>query len=142
MQPGTPPPADDPYGQGQHGQQPSDPPYPGASPTPGPGQPYPSAPPPSQGYGAPPQPSSQQNNTLGLLGMIFGIVGIPAAFCAILGLLLGATGIVLGSMGLKRVSEGRADNRGMALAGVICGAIAVVLAIISGAIGAISVSNS
>jgi hypothetical protein len=159
MQPGNPPdndpygppPSQDPtaeqYGQPQqpYGQQPPQQPYgqpppqqpygqptqPGGYGTPVPG--YPAAP--GSPYGTPPP---QQNNTIGLLAMIFGIVGIPAACCAFLGFLLGAAGIVLGVLGMKRVSEGTASNRGMALAGVICGAVAVVLSIVSGAIGFIS----
>lgn len=149
MHPGTPPPADNPYdqGQGQFG-QPQQPPYPpGASP--GAGQPYPPPPPPGQGYAAPPgygtppgyggPPQSQPNNVLGLLGMIFGIVGIPLSLCCgLFGLPFPVAAIVLGALGMRRVSEGRATNRGMALAGVICGAIGVVLAIISVALGAAS----
>ena len=132
-------PPQQPYGQPPqqaYGQPPPQPPYaqptqPGGYGAPAPG--YPAAP--GSPYGA---PAPEQNNTLGLLGMIFGIVGIPAACCAFLGFLLGAAGIVLGVLGMKRVSEGKASNRGMALAGVICGAVAVVLSIISGAIGFIS----
>jgi hypothetical protein len=97
-------------------------------------QPYPAAPQyPGGGYGAPqqpPVPGQQQNNTLGLLAMIFGIAGIPLAICiALLGILLGGAAVVLGILGMRRVAEGRASNRGMALAGVICGAIAGVLGI-------------
>jgi hypothetical protein len=145
MQPGSPPPADDPYGQGQHG-QPSQPPYPGATPTPGAGQPYPAAPPPAGGYGTPPgygAPPSQPNNTLGLLGMIFGIIGIPLGFlCGLFGILFPIAGIVLGAMGMKWASEGRATNRGMALTGVICGVIGVVIVIIVVAAGAARLAST
>lgn len=66
--------------------------------------------------------------------MILGIVAIPAACCAILGLLLGGAGIVLGLIGMRRVSEGRASNRGMAITGVICGAVAILLSIVAAVI--------
>jgi hypothetical protein len=135
MQPGNPPPADDPYGQ-----QSNQPPYPGSNPPPGSGQPYPSAPPPGSGYGG--APPSEQNNTLGLLGMIFGIAGIVFAFlCGLFGLPVPIAGIVLGALGMKRVSEGRATNRGMALTGVITGAIGVVIAIVAVIIGAAMLST-
>jgi hypothetical protein len=130
QQPYAQPPPQQPYGQAPPQQPYGQPTEPAGYGTPAPG--YPAAP---GAYGTPPP---QQNNTIGLLGMIFGIVGIPAACCAFLGFLLGAAGIVLGVLGMKRVSEGTASNRGMALAGVICGAVAVVLSIISGAIGFVS----
>ena len=141
MQPGTPPPADDPYGQR------SPPQYPGVTPTPGTGQPYQPAPPPTGGYYAPPgygaPPPAQPNNTLGLLGMIFGIAGIPlAAFCGLFSLPVGAAGLVLGILGMRRASEGRATNRGMALAGVICGAVSIVVMIISIIVGAAIIASS
>jgi hypothetical protein len=75
--------------------------------------------------------------------MIFGIVGIPlGAFCGIFGLPFAVAGLVLGVLGLKRASEGRATNRGMALAGVICGAAGVVITIISIIVGAAIVASS
>ena len=88
---------------------------------------------PPAGYGAPgyPQPGygqPQQQNTLGLLSMIFGIVSIPLACCYI-GLLLGAAAIVLGYLGQQKVKEGVANNGGMALAGIITGAVGVVIEI-------------
>jgi hypothetical protein len=67
-----------------------------------------------------------QNNTLGLLGMIFGIVGIVLAICYV-GVAPGVAGIVLGLLGLKKASEGQASNRGQAIAGIVCGAAAVVI---------------
>jgi hypothetical protein len=81
------------------------------------------------GYGAPMGAPPQQNNTLGLVGMILGIISIPAACCAIFGFFLGAAGLVLGILGMKKASTGEAGNRGQALTGVICGAIGIVLSI-------------
>jgi hypothetical protein len=92
------------------------------------------------GYGPPGVPP-QPNNTLGLVGMILGIVSIPVACCAIVGLLTGGAGVVLGSMGLRKVAAGQATNRGQALAAVICGAVGLVLSIISGAYGAVNFAD-
>jgi hypothetical protein len=171
MQPGYPPPGEDPYGQQQpyqdpysqpqYGQQqPQQPQYgqpqygdPNAQPpayqdpyaapgAPTSGSPYPTSPPgypaspagyPAQpaygtpGYGAPPA----QNNTLGLVGMILGILSIPFALCyPLLGILLGIGGGVTGGLGFKKANEGQASNRGMALAGLICGAVGIVVGIV------------
>jgi hypothetical protein len=129
VQPGTPPtihtagarvsPAS-PYPSSSPGGSTSSPQYPAApSPTQGPGTPL--------GYGRP--PPSKQNNNLGLLGMIFGIAGLLlSALGGLFALPFPAAGIVLGVLGLRRVAAGRATNHGMAWTGIICGSLAVVLA--------------
>jgi hypothetical protein len=113
----------------------SPPPYPG-SPPPYPGSPqaYPGSPQayqyPVAGYGAPPPQATGQNNTLGILALIFGILAIPSGICcSLLALLPGGAGVVLGMLGMRKANEGQASNRGMALTGVICGGIGAVLGI-------------
>jgi hypothetical protein len=109
-----------PYGQPTSGQ-----PY--GQPTPG--QPYPAAPAyPTPGYGVP-APTGQQN-TQGLLAMIFGIIAIPLAICCpLLGIGSGIAALILGFLGKKKAEQGLASNRGMAMAGLICGGIGTVLSI-------------
>lgn len=103
------------------------------TPPPGPDQPFGAPPPgPPPPYPAVPPPGQSPQNTIGLLGMIFGIVGLVLALCcAYAGAATGITGVVLGILGMRKVTEGTATNRGMALAGIICGAIATVLAVIN-----------
>jgi hypothetical protein len=93
---------------------------------------YPAAPQyPVAGYGAPPPPAQGNSNVLGLLGMIFGIVAIPMAVCCgLFSLIFSLPAGILGFLGIKKASEGQATNRGMALAGVICAGVSLVLAII------------
>lgn len=114
------------YGQPQYqdAQQPYQDPY-GQQPMPG--QPYGAAP----GYpGAGYAPAGQgQNNTLGLISMIVGIISIPAACCAILGIVAGIAAIVLGIIGRGKVSRGEASNSGQVMAGLICGGIGLLLAV-------------
>lgn len=122
------------YGQPepQYGQQPTS------------GQPYPDPYAQQQPYGAAPgypaagYPTGQgQNNTLGLIGMIAGIVSIVFALCCTpLGILAGIAGVVLGVLGQKKVQSGEASNPGQAKAGLICGGIGIVLCIISAVAGA------
>src|SRR3954453_1975211 len=114
MQPGP----EDPYNQ----QQPPGPP--GSYPPP---PPY-GAPPP--GYGGQPGGPGPNNNTQGLVGMILGIASIPLLCCLYLGLPVGIAAVVLSYLGLNKVKAGVATNRGQALAGLICGAVAIVLGII------------
>jgi hypothetical protein len=118
----------DPYAQPQ--QPVSGNPYPtSGNPYPTSGNPYPPAP----GYGAQPgygypAPQGGQNNTLALIGMILGIASIPTACCYI-GLLLGGAGIVLGVLGQKKANELGGAGKGQALAGIVCGAVGVVVEI-------------
>jgi hypothetical protein len=68
---------------------------------------------------------------VGLLAMIFGILGIVFGVCCWpIGAALAAAGIVLGALGMRKANEGLADNRGMSLAGVICGSVGAGLSLI------------
>ncbi|RZU52057.1 uncharacterized protein DUF4190 [Krasilnikovia cinnamomea] len=114
MQPGQ-----DPYQQDPYHQQP--PPPPGSYP-----------PPPDQGW-YPPQyyaPAAPQN-TQGLVGMILGIVALVLLpCCSFLGLPFAIAAVVLGYLGLNRVTTGRATNRGQAWAALICGGAALALSLL------------
>jgi Na+/proline symporter len=82
--------------------------------------------PPDQG-----QPAGQQpSNGLGLTSMILGIAAIPLVCCFGIGFLPGVIAVVLGFLGKKKADSGEATNRGQAMAGLICGAIAVVLTLL------------
>jgi hypothetical protein len=52
--------------------------------------------------------------------MILGIVGIPMTCCAYLAIVPGILGLIFGALGLK------SSKRGMAIAGIVLGAIAVI----------------
>ncbi|RKN44464.1 DUF4190 domain-containing protein [Micromonospora endolithica] len=129
QQPYQDPYAAQPYGQQPYGQQPYQDPY--AAQSYG-QQPYPQQPYqdpyggtpmyPNAGY---PSPAGQQN-TLGLVAMILGIASIPLACCH-LGIPLGIAALVTGWLGKQKADRGLAANNGQALAGLICGGIAVVL---------------
>lgn len=93
---------------------------------------------PGGGYWVPPPPRLHggENNTFGLLAMIFGILAIPLALCQFpmgfgfpLAAAFGVAGVVLGILGIRRADRGLANNRGMAIAGVVCGTIGPVLQI-------------
>ncbi|HEV2811321.1 MAG TPA: DUF4190 domain-containing protein [Acidimicrobiales bacterium] len=81
------------------------------------------------GYGgsAPAQPS----NGIGIAAMVVGIVALPLALLFFpLGLVLGIVAIVLGIVGIRKVNRREATNKGMAIAGVATGAVALVIAIL------------
>jgi hypothetical protein len=60
---------------------------------------------------------------MGTTAMVLGIIAV-AGFCMYgLGVILGILALIFGIIGLKKVGRGEATNRGMALAGVVLGAI-------------------
>lgn len=123
MQPTNP---DEPQGQPPYGQQPpGQPPY-GAGPG-QPGGPASGQPPGATPHGGSPE---QPSNGMGLTALILGIIAIPLVCCAYLGIPLGIVAVVLGWLGKGKAERGEATNRGQALAGLICGAIAVILGIL------------
>ena len=120
---GQPPTSGQPYGHPapgqQYGQQPYQDPY-GQ-------QAYPPPMYPNAGFAA--KGPGQQQNTLGLVSMIIGIASIPMV-CCYLGIPLGIGALVTGWLGKQKAAQGQADNNGQAIAGLICGAIGVVLGLL------------
>ncbi|MFD9393908.1 DUF4190 domain-containing protein [Streptomyces sp. NPDC060000] len=123
----VPPPPIAPHGPGQvpYG-------YPGAYPGgyPG-GYGYPS--PPHYGGGAPGPygwpGGAADSNGMGVAGMVLGIAS-SVFFCLWpLAVILGILGVTFGSVGRGKARRGEASNPGQALAGIICGAVGIVLAI-------------
>jgi hypothetical protein len=113
-------------GQTAYGQPASAPPYqdPYAPQPPMPGQPYG----PAAGY---PAAGPQTQNSLGMTALITGIVSIPLAFCcSVLSLLAGLVAVVLGFLGHGKAKRGEASNGGVAMAGLICGAIGILLSVV------------
>ncbi|MFD4524181.1 DUF4190 domain-containing protein [Streptomyces sp. NPDC058470] len=105
--PGQPPPYS--YGYPSHPPQPY---YPGAS-----------------GYGGWPAMPMAPSNGMGTAALILGIAS-AALFCVWpLTFVMGILGVVFGAIGRRKAARGEATNPGQALAGIICGAVGIVLAI-------------
>ncbi|MGW0410915.1 DUF4190 domain-containing protein [Streptomyces collinus] len=100
--------------------------YPAPQPHPGYGGPGIPAYPAAAGYGWPgmqPQP----NNGMGTAALVLGILSV-VGFCAWpLAIVMAILAVVLGSLGRAKARRGEADNPGVALAGIICGAASIVL---------------
>lgn len=126
--PPPPPPPDpaqqQPYPQQGYPQQQGYPPpqgYPYGYGTPG------GYPPPQGGYGYggyPPQ--SQPKNGLGLASLIVAIISLLTVFG---GLVLGIVAVILGVIGRGRAKRGEATNGGVALAGIVLGALSILVSI-------------
>lgn len=79
------------------------------------------------GYGAPARPV---RNGVGIAALIFGILAILTSITVVGGVLLGIVAIVLGFIGRSRFKKREATNGGVALAGIITGALGLVLSIV------------
>ncbi|WP_327318174.1 DUF4190 domain-containing protein [Streptomyces sp. NBC_01235] len=96
------------------------------------------------GYGYPPPPhygggaagpygwaghGAGDSNGMGVAGLVLGIIS-AVVFCLWpLAIVLGILGVVFGAIGRGKARRGEASNPGQALAGIICGAAGIVLAI-------------
>ena len=105
------------------------------APQPGYGTPPPGAqpgfPPPSYGspqFGMPPPPAGNRNG-FGVAALVLGILSLVTWFLFVGGL-FGVIAVVLGVIGRGRAKRGEANNGGMALAGLITGAVGVLLTIL------------
>jgi hypothetical protein len=115
-------------------------PYPGYSPYPG--QPYPGAPgqpgpagPPGQGYPYPPPqyltqyPQPATGNGKATAGLVLGILSIVLFWTTIFDAIPVILGVIFGFLGLNEAKRtGR--SRGMAIAGIVCGFVGAVFAIV------------
>jgi hypothetical protein len=89
-------------------------------------------------YGSAPAPPIR--NGLGIAALVLGILGFLTSFVAV-GAVLGLVAIGLGVAGLRRVRRREATNRGMAIAGIVLGALATLLGILV-AVGVASLFNN
>ena len=73
-------------------------------------------------------------NGLGVAGMVCGIIGLVFGFIPLFGIFfavpLGILGVVFGAVGLRRAKRGEANNRGVAIAGLVTGILALVIGFI------------
>lgn len=100
---------------------------------------------PEQPYGAPPsgypEPSPQagqppyyaapsQSNGVAVAALIVGILSLPAVATIVLGPLLGIVAIVLGVIGVARAGQLGGVGRGMAIGGIVTGALAILATVV------------
>jgi hypothetical protein len=78
----------------------------------------------SSPYGAPAPGSAQRDNPKALWSLILGIVSLPVTSLCGLGLLLGIPAVVLGWQ-----AKDQPTGRGMAISGLVLGALSVVLGV-------------
>lgn len=99
-------------------QPPYPPPHPPTQPIP---QPY--------GPGAS-GPGSAPDNGMGTASLVVGVLAFLGAFVPLVGVLaipLAVVGLVLGGLGLARVSSGRADNKAQTIVGIVLSVLALLV---------------
>lgn len=79
------------------------------------------------GQGAYPPYGAQRSNGFGVTALVLGILAVVGCITSFFALALGIAAVVFGVLGRGKASRGEADNGGMALAGIILGAIGIVL---------------
>jgi membrane-bound ClpP family serine protease len=91
--------------------------------------------PPTQQPPSWPTAPSAPRNGIGTAALVLGIIGLVLAVI-VLGGLVGIVAVILGIVGLGRVRRGEATNRGVAIGGIVTGALAIVISGIIVAAGA------
>jgi uncharacterized membrane protein HdeD (DUF308 family) len=69
---------------------------------------------------------------MGVTALVIGVVALVLVLLLLfspLGALLGLVAVLFGILGLMRANRGEADNRGQAVAGLVTGAVALLLGI-------------
>jgi hypothetical protein len=78
-------------------------------------------------------PQARPRNGLGVAALVLGVASLVAAVSFVLfplGLLGGLVAAILGGIAAARGREGGATNQGQAIAGIVCGVLALVVGII------------
>lgn len=91
-------------------------------------EPYPPQPDPYASAGYPPQPPAPQRKGFGIASMVVGIVGVLLAFIPIIGIASFVLGLVAIGLGIFAVIKRR--GKGQGIAGIITGAVALVVALV------------
>ncbi|OMB97762.1 DUF4190 domain-containing protein [Mycobacterium sp. NS-7484] len=114
-----------------------EPPPSGPAPTPAypygaPPGPYPAGYPSPVPYGAYPMPPGPRRpaNGLGIAALIVAVIALVLVWSVIGGLMFGITAVILGFLGRGRCRRGEATNSGVAVSGIVLGAIACVLSLV------------
>jgi hypothetical protein len=91
-------------------------------------QPYPQQP----GYGGYP-PHRPPQNGLGTAGFVLGLIGLLFSFIPVIGVIawpLVLLGLVLAGIGLSRARAGRATNKGLTIAGLVCASLGLLMCVL------------
>ncbi|MEU6517160.1 DUF4190 domain-containing protein [Streptomyces sp. NPDC046978] len=81
------------------------------------------------GYGWPGMPLAPSNG-MGTASLVLGIISAVAFCLGPVAMFVGALAVIFGIVGRRKSNRGEATNGGMALAGIICGAVGFVIGLV------------
>ena len=79
------------------------------------------------GYGQPPGAGSA--NALGIVSLCLGILSIPMGCCSFFGLILPIPAIICGILGMRKADQGLANNKGLAIGGLVTGIVGLLISL-------------
>lgn len=88
-----------------------------------------STPPPPPPPAQPPAVSGDTNG-LAVAALIVGILSLCAAFVPVVGVVVGLVAVVMAILGMNKAKKGLAGQRGLAVGGLITGAIGLILGLL------------
>jgi len=97
--------------------------------SPGYGQPQGYAPQPPYGqpggytYGY--APGQQYSNGIGIAAMVLGIIAVVLFWFVGVSWILALLAVIFGGVGISKANRGEANNKGMAVAGIVCGSLVI-----------------
>jgi hypothetical protein len=82
-------------------------------------------------------PKGRQTDTLAIVSLVTGILSLPGAFCCMLvGIPLSLTAVVTGIISIVGMgNKPELEGKGLAIGGIACGAVGVVLLVVALVIG-------
>ncbi len=87
-------------------------------------------PPPPQPYSGFTPPPTGPNNGLGIAALVIAIIGLAFCWTVVGGVILGVSAVIIGFVARGRVKRGEATNGGVAIAGIVLGFLAIIVALI------------
>ena len=91
-------------------------------------QDLPTAPPPMPG--APAMAMTTESNGFAVAALVLGILSLVLFFTIWIPFLLGVLAIVFGALGISRANKIGGKQKGLAIAGLVCGAVGMVIAVL------------
>lgn len=90
----------------------------------------------AQAYGQPPYgqaggytygyaPGQQFSNGIGIAAMVLGIIAVVLFWFIGVSWILALLAVIFGGVGISKANRGEANNKGMAVAGIVCGSLVI-----------------
>ena len=90
---------------------------------------------------APGSPLAQPRNGFGVAALVLGVLAVVLSWTVIGGIVLGILAVIFGVLGRGRARRGEATNGGFSVAGIVLGAVGLIITIVLIAL-AVSILNT